>query len=572
MSYPNEIGPVVPYTRRAAASQPAIGFDPEGPEISPSGRMNSTNTASLRRQLRDAARQAAYAPAQPWLPGEVLVVQDVRVFPNGELAVVTTAGTTGTTAPSYTPGATPGEITDNTVRWWLLGQRSSLVGRAWAASTVVRAGQIMYLTATQRLRASVGGTTGATAPTYATSGTISDGTVTWVAEDLPTPLVSIVESSGATSLGNVVNFLGSADSFDQYSAPNLVTVAGSGTTLRNSAWSHLDGSTNDSGFGANGQVGKFRAIEFMTEADVIDVGIFSITAGSPNLRLQVRVDGVLAGEAPIVPGATGSSRKFTITIGGARRRRRIRVSTSGNMNLQYAAVASNATISRPTQRAPMVAMFMDSFFDTEQPAYNLALHEAGVQAAELLGFSHLFPCGVGGTSYTANAGGRRNLVDVLNLNTATLMASPIDAVVVGHGYNAPTAGTAPAVEAAAAVVAWTKLREITSSPLVIIGPWYVTVTYAAQMPLIRDALKRAFLEFADANSVFIDPLDGSVTAGNGTVIRPAGVAWINSSNAAWALPPAGGGFDGAHVSVAGRALLIDCIVQTTETALSYLQA
>lgn len=470
-------------------------------------------TARFARRAfwRDMAKVAASNQATAWATGQTELATDVVRLSTGELLLCTTAGTShGATEPTITAGNDPAAITDNTATWWAL-------------SEFTRTAPAGY------------------------------------------PAVTVAESSGATALGTVANFSGSSTSFEQPSAPNLQTVAGSGNTLRNIAWSFLDGSSTDNGYGANGRSGKYRTIEFETQADVIDIGYFATTAGFPNERMRIWVDGVSVSEGPLVPGGSGASRKFKLTIAGGRRVRNIRIAVFGTMNLQYAAVATNCTIQKPTQRAPMLLWFSDSFGDTESPNVGIAHYDMAVLASQRLGFPHCVMAGVGGTSYSLDSSNRKAL-QTLVTTTNDFSTFDADAVLIAHGYNAPLNSVTDAVELAAATVAWDQIRsDQPLAPMIVVGPWYAHPSFSAAVTSLDSSMKTQFLAREDKNSAYISPIDGSITMGDGTVIRAAGTAWLTTAIDDWAI-----GVDTYHPSPAGRAYLTDCLVSAAESALANL--
>jgi hypothetical protein len=268
--------------------------------------------------------------------------------------------------------------------------------------------------------------------------------------------------------------------------------------------------------------------------------------------LRVWVNDYPATEGPMVPtgGSAGTNRFYRLAITGPARKRRIRMAAHGTMLLSYVAVGAGKTIEKPQVRAPLCAWFSDSFFDTESPSYDIAHYDMGVLVSQKLGFPHCASFGVGGTSYTVNNGARLNPISVLGLNDLSQFAP--DVIVMAFDGNAANTGVAPATEAAGGLTAWSTARAACpTTPVLVFGSWYRHPSFLANQDATNAALKEAFLQWGDANSAFIDPHDGSITLGNGTIVRAAGAGWFNSSNASWAIPVAGGGFDGSHPSPTG---------------------
>ena len=444
----------------------------------------------------------------------------------------------------------------------------------WAPSTAYVPSDVVRLSSGQLLIASTGGTSGASEPGFSATDPIVDGAVTWQALDELTqvagvgaPVVVVADVAGISALPVQHNFLLDAASFAQPTAPNVEAVAGAGANTRTRAWSIVDGSTNDNGHGANGRLGKYRTIEFETDADVIEIGYFAITAGFTQERLRVWVNDHPVSEAPLVPSASGGSRYFRLSITTPDSIRRIRIASSGTMLLSYVAVGAGHTVTPPAQRSLMMAFVSDSFFDTESPSVPSVHHDLGVLVAEKTGFPHCVSWGLGGTSYSVDSSGRKALQTLLTLNS--LASFQPDAVVIGHGYNAPSNGVTAANEATAAEASWRAIRsQAPDAPIMVVGTWYLQPSYVTQQAAIQSALKARFLLWRDANAVFIDPHDGSITRGDGTVIRAPGAAWFNPSNVSWAFPPTGGDFDGFHPSTQGaKQVLLPSMVDAIDTAL-----
>jgi len=471
--------------------------------------------AIRRQQAKLEAERSALAQAPLWAANTAYVATDVVRLSTGPLLLCTTAGTShATTEPTITIGSAPAEITDNTAKWWALSEATRV----------------------------------------APSGAIA---------------VTVTDNAGNSALGSIVNFFDNSAQFDQLSAPNVYTPGGAGSTKYCTAWSMLDGSTNDGGFGTNGKQGKYRTIEFVTNADLFEIGYFAITANFLNERVRIWVEGYGTSEAPIIPGAQGASRFWRIAIPGGRRRRLVRIAASGaSPYLRYVGVAADCVVEKPTQTAPVLGWFSDSFGDTESPAIGIAHYDLAPQVGKRLGMPHVMHGGSGGTSYALSiASSRQNLQWVLANNDWTQYN--FAAIINGHGYNAGDPGnniSAP-TEAAAALVCWNKQRALwPTAPIVVIGPWYVrTGVYIAPSQAVAAALKAQFLAWGDKRSAYIDPFDGSITAGDGTVIRAATSAWIGTANAAWVI-----GADAAHPSPAGAWYLQDCIARSADAALNYL--
>lgn len=447
----------------------------------------------------------------------------------------------------------------------------------WASATAYVVSDVVRLSGGQIIICSAAGTSGGAEPSFSATAAITDNTVTWQALNESTqtaeagaPAVTITDVSGLSALAVPKNLYTDATSFDHVTAPNVEVVASSGIGLRNRAWSVVDGSSNDNGFGANGRTGKYRSIEFETAADVIEVGYFAATAGFPHERIRVWVNDYPVSEAPLVPGATGAQRFFRLTLTAPARTKRVRIAAYGTMSLTYVAVGTGYTITPPVQHSPLMIFASDSFFDTESPSVSSCHYDLGVQLAQKVGFPNCVSLGSGGTSYSMDASGRKSFRTLVALNNLTSFGA--DCVVTGHGYNAANNGVTPVTESAAARASWESVRtQCQEVPIIIIGTWYRHPSFTAQHDAMQAALKAEFLTWADRDSAFIDPHDGSITRGDGSVIRPPGAAWFNSSNVSWAFPPTGGGFDGFHPSTPGVNYVLEpALVSAVDEALTAL--
>ena len=121
----------------------------------------------------------------PWVTSQSVTSGDYRKNAS-KVYVAKSSGTTGATAPTHTTGA----ASDGTVSWAYVGIElplpayegttifdGSLNPMLWATSTAVQIGDVKYY-GTHCYRARTAATTGATPPTH-TSGSASDGSVTW---------------------------------------------------------------------------------------------------------------------------------------------------------------------------------------------------------------------------------------------------------------------------------------------------------------------------------------------------------------------------------------------------------
>lgn len=475
-----------------------------------------------RVKYREDTARAAVNQMRLWSSGMTVQPFEPVRLSTGVVLIATQAavGTTGASEPTVTAGAAPAAITDNTVTWWPKQELSRPAPAGF-------------------------------------------------------PAVTVVESSGA-STRTLYNIFNNPTLFEQASAPNVHTSGGSGNTTQSMGWTVNDGGTSNTGPGA-GRVSKFRTVAFMIPDEVFDIGYLSASTTYENERLLIEITDPVLGtymvtEAPILPGGNGTSRKQTVTIPGGRRDRIIRLRCFGGFILQYIGVAADTNLRRPPVRGLTAMMNWDSYLDTELPAVKEANFDLGPNLARRLGFPNCIANGSGGTSYgfDDNSGsGRKSLKTVMQTNNFGIFAP--DVRIYGLGFNAAVNGVAPAVEAADAQFCWSTADAFApSAPDLIIGPHYARPGFTTQVAAMRDALKTQFLAWGKRNSAFIDPLDGSITLGDGTVVRAGDTAWLNTTNASWAIPPSGGGFDGAHLSIAGKAFYEDCLVSACDAALNAL--
>lgn len=468
-----------------------------------------------RRKEQQALMLAAATTVAPTRANTTAyVATDTFALPTGEIVRVTGGGTTGGTAPTITPGAAPAAITDGTATLWATGDMSKPVPAG-------------------------------------------------------VPVVTVADVAGNSAL-TLYSTWSDAALFDQPSTPsaNIQIVGGdTGKTTRNIGWSYLDGSTNNNGFEVVGQTGPLRTIDTRTNADVIEIGYFSGTADSPNLRFRVWVDGYGVTEVPIVPGAVGSSRFIRLTIPGGRRWRRVRMMASGTFNYRYVGIPAGCTLEKPQFRLPFMGVFGDSWVNTESPSVNMSIEDMAVRTANRLGFPHVLPVAQGGTSWTIGSNGRASFVDLIRINDFSTFG--FDAVTLCYGYNAAESGVAPATEAAGLQIGMSKVRgwneEDPTVPIFVVNDWYAKAAFATQHAAMSAALKAAFLEVADPYSFMISPQDGSIICGDGTVIAEVTTPWISSTSASWIM-----GVDTAHPSPAGVYYTSDRLISAHEACFEYM--
>jgi hypothetical protein len=264
----------------------------------------------------------------------------------------------------------------------------------------------------------------------------------------------------------------------------------------------------------------------------------------------VWIDNRALSESPIVPGTvTGQNAYVGASITGPARKRTIRVACFGPMLLSYVAVDAGFTIDATKKRGLTMLWGSDSYGDTESPDLAAPNYDLAVKVSQALGFPHVIHAGVGGTSYSVNNGTRRSYRNILATND--LGALSPDSILLAYGGNAANGGVSASVEASTASECWALTRSACPLPTIIVcGTWYRHPSFLAQHDALQEALKAEFLKWADPNSAFIDPHDGSVTMGDGSVVLQPTSAWFNSSNVSWAMP------DPAHPSNPGKAYVL----------------
>lgn len=471
---------------------------------------DSANNAEATRQANMATYMLNPSIKAPDLPIGQAINLDFTYNVNGSLVVPSVAGTTDTlpgTLPGITPGVNPGAITSGTATLYSLCRPSKPA-------------------ATDR------------------------------------PACTLVESAGVTGLGSVVNFFDNPDKFETLSAPFYFTAGGSGIGKLSSLWAWVDGGTANT-HGAAGRIAKWNTRVFRTNSDVVDIGFLGGSSTADNEHIRIRVDGALVNEAPMAHTLSGSSRKFTLTIAGGIMDREICIETSPYFGLQYAAVPTGRTLYKPTKRGNCLAWFGDSFEDSESPSIGDAFWDLTPRVGTRLGFRHVFGAGSGGTSYAldSSSGGRKSFETQLTLNDISVYTW--DAIAISNSYNAVTNAITAAAEAESAGRCWRNIRAKRAEVMLIVGPWYRPTAHGTKFDQVRSALFAAFLAWGDFRSYFIDPYDGSITRGDGKVVRAAnGVAWFNANNLGWTVGP-----DGAHPTPAGVAMLEDELVSAFDLCL-----
>lgn len=132
------------------------------------------------------------AATKQWLASTSYSLGDTIIDTNGNLQTVTTAGTSGSSEPSW-GNLTGNTTTDNTVTW------TCTVGdppNVWLASKSYVLGMSILDSNGNVQTVTTAGTSGSSAPTWNTSGTTTDNTVTWTASSGSSMVRASIQSSG----------------------------------------------------------------------------------------------------------------------------------------------------------------------------------------------------------------------------------------------------------------------------------------------------------------------------------------------------------------------------------------
>lgn len=535
-----------------------------------------TSRAGLAHRRISIARDLripAYVAGARWKGGTVYANPEVAVLPSGDIAIVGAGGTSGATppVPSYVTSPSAG-IVDSGVTWYLLGegaQQGAVPVRA--NSTFYRAGTLAVLPSGELVRTNLPGTTSAAAPAYSATSGMTDGGVTWYAVtpgDLDADEVLVTDNLGNPGDTTLYNAWLQPQLFTQPTQMAQEAVTESGTASRHRSWVFVDGSTNNNGLGTDGKQPGVRNKLFKTESNIIDIGYFA-TDGS-NEHLQVYDGNRRIFEVPLKLTA-GSSRYLRVLIPGGRRRRNIRVSISGQVNLRFVGVAPNCTVQPVDAIDPVVLLHTDSYNNTELPAIGNVHYDLSQQLGTRLGCPHVINVSCGGISYSVDSPqARKNLAWIYDNNDLSVYKP--DFIVNALGFNAAGPGADYSQEATKALYVWRKQQLLFGTNVfqAIVGPWFERAGQEARTRDVCNQLRSAFLALGNPNSVFINPLDGSIIRGDGEVIVAATAAWVNTTNQPWVVPSAGGVYDGAHVSIPGQRYLADCLAQAIDIGLANL--
>jgi len=380
--------------------------------------------------------------------------------------------------------------------------------------------------------------------------------------------VTVTDNAGVSTLTQY-NAYTNPELFEMGSTKAFQYVSQASTLSRWQAYTLFDGSALDNGLGANGLFGAYCTRVFVTQSDVIDIGYFAIDGNRLNERYRVWIDDKPVTEGALVPTGNGSARFLRLAIAGGRRKRRIRIAQNGAFIQSYVAIPSDCTLERPTDPGLVFLETLDSFGSTELLGVSSVHHDFAITSALALGAEHVAFAGIGGTSYRRANGARRSVGSLIRAGEFSSL-SP-DVVRYGHGYNAAGNGDSPELEADEALYCWQWVQDKLGDPVQIIRqPWYARPGFEAAMITQAARLRAAFERWGNPRSALISPLDGSILLGDGTVVREAGSPWLPSNSASWMIPPAGGDFDGAHISAAARPTFTDLDVDACDSALNAL--
>jgi len=227
-----------------------------------------------------------------WLASTAFALGVSTVDSNGNVQVVTTAGTTGSSTPSW--NTTGGDTTtDGTVTW--TNEGSGIVsgkvpsGRVWAASTAFIIGATIVDSNGNIQACSTSGTSGSSAPTWAsTAGTITtDGTAAWTCDG------SNSVSSVATPYGALNNMKTSPSDTTTPIPPGWAIEICNNTLMRT-----LDPTANRTYEQSNAageqmftRTGWLNPLLGTVELSKTAIGIAFLAVGSPTLYRHVKICG-----------------------------------------------------------------------------------------------------------------------------------------------------------------------------------------------------------------------------------------------------------------------------------------
>lgn len=443
-------------------------------------------------------------------------------------------------------------------------------------SATINASDVIRYSTGDLFIASTGGALAAAEPGLAAVGTvqttITDGACKLqplgertAAPQSDTLSVTVTDNAGASPLTQY-NAFTNPELFEMGSTTAFQYVSQGGALSRWQAYLLFDGSANNNGLGANGLVGDYCTRVIVTQSDVIDIGYFGSNAGFRNERWKIWVDDKPVTEATLMSTTNGSPRYLRLVIAGGRRTRRIRVAQPGGFIQSYIAVPADCTLEKPIDPGLVFLESIDSFGSTELAGVPSIHHDFAITSALRVGAEHVALAGIGGTSYNRSNGLRSSVKALVQAGAFAGVAPHV--IRFGQGYNAAGNGDSPEVEAQAAQYCWQYFEDTQPEAVQIIRqPWYARPGLETAMARQADRLRAAFEQWANPRSALVSPLDGSIILGDGTVVREAGSPWLPTNSAAWMIPPAGGDFDGAHISAAARPTFTDLDVGATNTVL-----
>lgn len=140
-----------------------------------------------------------------WSPSHAFSVGNQIVLANGNVFVVTVAGTSGA-APPVWPTVVGTTVGDNTVTWKLVPTGTGSLFPAWSSSQAFAAGAEILDSNGNLQRVTTAGTSGTTPPAWSTTiaATTTDGTVTWTLVSPTRLLVSLADTMSVKLNANPV--------------------------------------------------------------------------------------------------------------------------------------------------------------------------------------------------------------------------------------------------------------------------------------------------------------------------------------------------------------------------------
>jgi phage tail sheath protein FI len=247
-----------------------------------------------------------------WSASHAFSVGNQIVLANGNVFVVTVAGTSGATPPVW-PAVVGTTIGDNTVTWKLIPTGTGSLFPAWSSSQVFAVGAEILDSNGNLQRVTTAGTSGTTPPSWSTTigGTTTDGTVTWT---LVSPTRLAVDLADTMSVKLNANPVFTTDiQLNAGGPPPAISVGWLASTLQSqirgidpslsNATATVVGSASTEVF-LQIKPGTMNPSDFLTLTDVAG-GLATALGLTTNVQQYALGSGVAAG-AQALPGGVAS--------------------------------------------------------------------------------------------------------------------------------------------------------------------------------------------------------------------------------------------------------------------------